>query len=434
MLMNMEIVALKNIAEFFAKRIKEDRHVIHCVHAATLKNERIRSNLTLEDITAGICSKSYLSKIENNLLSPDPCVMRLLFERVNIDYDKLLLYDRIIDLSECMNYYLYQQNDKIEMIYQSLDNDFFIARDSLIKILYYLTKHNFQAFAQEISYLDDVKSSLNDYELLMLMFCTIEFYILNYQFNNANKYLDIIRSMPIEDNTLRSLFYQQRLIAACNLHNYVYIYKYYEKLRNEFQLGYPVKQQFYIKLLFLEAFSDNFDTLKELENMENDYIPEEYHDDYYYSKCLIMIKSGKYQDVIELLLKKKLFSPAFIALYSYCLKALKGLDRYIDELKTYEEQFFTLNKSMHYDENDAIHLSFIKLMIMYLRNTKEYEIFDYMKNYLIINLPLYQHRFYSLYYANSYYHLLGRHSRYKDAYNFYLQNADLLKNNLYNLH
>ena len=57
----MELVVLKNIAEFFEKRINEEKHIIHCKHAATLKNERLRSNLTLHDITEGICSKSYLS-------------------------------------------------------------------------------------------------------------------------------------------------------------------------------------------------------------------------------------------------------------------------------------------------------------------------------------------------------------------------------------
>lgn len=429
----MELIVLKNIAEFFEKRAKEDKHVVYCKHAATLKNERIRSNLTLNDITEGICSKSYLSKIENNLLSPDPYVMRLLFERVNIDYDKLLLYDRVIDLSECINYYLYQQYDKIEMVYDTLDSDFFIARDSLIKLLFYLTKHNFKAFAREISYLDDVKNSLNDYELLMLMFCTIEFYILNYQFNNANKYLDIIKRMVFEDRDLLLLFYQQRLIAACNTHNYVYIYKYYELLRNQYHLAYPVKQQFYVKLLFLEAFSDNYDTLKELENMEYDFIPDEYLDEYYYTKCLVLLKNSAYHEVIDIIMKKNLYKPQFLALYAYCLKVLKTLDRQIDELSTYEDNFFIWYHSMNFDENDAIHVNFIKLMLMYIKNGKEYEIFDYLKNYLIINLPLYQHRFYSIYYANSYFALLGRHSRYKDAFNFFKQNANLLKNNLYNL-
>ena len=38
--------------------------------SARLKHYRLQRNLTLEEVSDGICSVSYLSKLENNLLIP----------------------------------------------------------------------------------------------------------------------------------------------------------------------------------------------------------------------------------------------------------------------------------------------------------------------------------------------------------------------------
>jgi hypothetical protein len=427
----MKTISLKNLAHFFEKRMNEEKHIVYYVHAATLKNERRRLDMTLEEVTSNICSKSYASKIENNLLAPDPNIIRLLFEKVNINYDKLMSMEVTNNLSQCMKYYLYRQKDKIKEVYLNVTTEFFIARDSLIKLLYLLTTKQFNEFSYEVESLDEIKSSLNDYELLMLMFCTIEFYILNHQFIDADKYLNIIKNMPFDDAILKALFYEQRFIVACNLHQLVKIYRYYEDIRNEYKLGYPMKQQFYTKILFLEAFCDNYETLQEFENMLNDYIPEEYRDDFYYSQCITLLKMHNFEEAIKCIINNNFCEPRFIALLGYCVKTLQEQNREIIDLDQYLSIFMERYKSMEYDGNDTIHLNFIKLMNMEINNVKQYEIFDYLKNYLVVNLSMYQHRFYSIYYSIKYLSMLGNHSRYKEAYNFSKSDPNLLKNNLF---
>ncbi|WP_079478731.1 helix-turn-helix transcriptional regulator [Halobacillus salinus] len=46
---------------------------------------RRAKNLTQEELVHGICSTSYLSKVENNVLEPSEEILQLLFERLNID-------------------------------------------------------------------------------------------------------------------------------------------------------------------------------------------------------------------------------------------------------------------------------------------------------------------------------------------------------------
>ena len=52
-----------------------------------LKRKRIEKGMKLEDVSSGICSISYLSRIENNQSKPDEDSLKLLFERLDLNYE-----------------------------------------------------------------------------------------------------------------------------------------------------------------------------------------------------------------------------------------------------------------------------------------------------------------------------------------------------------
>ncbi|MEI3527268.1 MAG: helix-turn-helix transcriptional regulator [Bacilli bacterium] len=53
------------------------------------KSEEIEQGRKLEDIASGICSTSYLSRIENNQVKLQDPYLRMLFEKLDINYDDL---------------------------------------------------------------------------------------------------------------------------------------------------------------------------------------------------------------------------------------------------------------------------------------------------------------------------------------------------------
>lgn len=413
-------VSLSNIQALFEKRRLEEKHVVYSLHSATLKNERLKANLTLNEITEGICSKSYLSKIENNLLAPDKFVMKKLFERVNINYDKLLKLNKIGNLNEIVNFYLFSQTTKIEEVYQQLNNEYFIIRESLIKLIYYLANDRLVEFSKEVTYVDEVKSSLSDYELLVLMFTMIEFYIKTFQFINAKKYLDIIDKVSIEDEVLKVIFAHQHYIVACNLLDHAGIFKYYNLLNNNNY--YPLFRKYNNKLLYTYTVFDKTESLKILEDMKMDIILDSQIEDYYYAKCVVLSKLYRFEEMVKCILDNNLFTPPFIALFGYGVSCLSKMDRNIENLDAYKRIFIEKYRRFEIDYKESIHRGFIKLMAMEIEGTENYEIIDYLKNYINIKNINYQHHLYTDYFRCKYYKLLGEASRYKEVYLFVYDN------------
>ncbi|ASF41114.1 transcriptional regulator [Halobacillus halophilus] len=101
-----------------------------------IKQHRKFNNMTLEDLATGICSVSYLSKIEHNTINASEEIYRLLGERLNIklndinqDFDEKIYQDllewheaiQLRDLSLMNDYYekctiSYNKNQNIELL------------------------------------------------------------------------------------------------------------------------------------------------------------------------------------------------------------------------------------------------------------------------------------------------------------------------------
>ena len=80
--------------------------------AMLLKNKRIEQGRKLEDIASGICSTSYLSRIENNQVKLQDPYLRMLFEKLDINYDDLKKERQTNIFIELVKYQLLEQYDK----------------------------------------------------------------------------------------------------------------------------------------------------------------------------------------------------------------------------------------------------------------------------------------------------------------------------------
>ena len=80
--------------------------------AMLLKNKRIEQGRKLEDSASGICSTSYLSRIENNQVKLQDPYLRMLFEKLDINYDDLKKERQTNIFIELVKYQLLEQYDK----------------------------------------------------------------------------------------------------------------------------------------------------------------------------------------------------------------------------------------------------------------------------------------------------------------------------------
>lgn len=63
------------------------------IYGHIIKFERIRQNLKQVQLSEGLCTPSYLSRIENNSIAPTDEVLLELFNRLNITYSNSSLTD-----------------------------------------------------------------------------------------------------------------------------------------------------------------------------------------------------------------------------------------------------------------------------------------------------------------------------------------------------
>ena len=81
-------------------------------YATLLKRKRVENKYTLEDVSTGICTVSYLSRIENSLVDVDESYFISLFKKFNIDFNLLKEEKENEIFSELIKCYL-QTDDEL---------------------------------------------------------------------------------------------------------------------------------------------------------------------------------------------------------------------------------------------------------------------------------------------------------------------------------
>lgn len=404
------IKGLPNIGELLASK----RNLTFNVYSATLKSERLKKRLTLEDITTNICSKSYLSKIENNLLEGDYNCLKQLFLRVDIDYDDFQTYVNSIDLYKCLQYFLNDENDKIIELYKTIKVEYYISKNSLLKLFYYLIAEDYLNFETTAREIDRVKKSLLYDELAVFILLVFQYYLQTNQYRLLEEnihYFELFHNLTPE---MHMLYNFQQFLLACHLNEMADILKYFQLVNKNIEKC-PHKKHFYSTFLFLEKVSNSYDYFQ---NMKKQDIPDEYYEMFQYSFCLCLIRLEKYKRVMDIILESKLYNPDFIALFGFSLYKIKNEDIDKNEYRKYRRIFNELKASISAQKQYQIDLEFIEYISLEIEEADKQKKLAYLKDFIMYNQKLYQHRLYSIFYFISYFNLLGVNARYKEAFLF----------------
>ncbi|WP_431802807.1 helix-turn-helix domain-containing protein [Halobacillus andaensis] len=196
-----------------------------------IKQHRKFKDMTLEELAEGICSVSYLSKIEHNTMNASDEIYRLIGERLNIRLENLneefdeTIYKEIIHWHEAVQLKDYKLMDKLQKkCHKLLQKNHNIELSNLYKVVhsrYKLTKHNkplSQKIAKELRVV--LSQSSNEYRFLYYKTLGVH-YFLNSEYKEAVKHFhcaeEMMEKLPNHDN---ELFYHFSL-AYTRLRMYV---------------------------------------------------------------------------------------------------------------------------------------------------------------------------------------------------------------------
>jgi len=363
----------------------------YSIYTQIIKNERIKRNQTLESMAKGICSISYLSKMENNTIKPSEEYVKALLERVDVNYDEIIDDDYDLEVKKVIKYYFYNENDKIREVYLKNKKNHFDARLELIGSLVDLIDNRFNDFKEKISEIDEVKNALKGINSVFLVYLVSEYYIKNYEFKKSYYYLKCLDELNIDNYEMKRLIDESLLYIGVILKKYPLVYKKYQEIRNNEILGYPTIRKNKNKLLVSYIETEEFNK----EYLQLDFIDIESivnkNEMILYIVLLIFIKKHDYYKALNFINENNIIdNKSLLSLYgliAYYLndeklkeKFLKCLDEYeLDEVCIYD--YFLKFLKMKFDSDDSYQLfEYLRyLVIPYLNDHDDYILSDILK-------------------------------------------------------
>mgnify|MGYP003290533318 CR=1 FL=1 len=139
-----------------------------------LKRKRMEKRYTLEEVSQGICAPSYLSRIENNLVDVEEKYYISLFEKFDIDFEKLKEAKEQEIYNELLKCYLLENDEEaIELISNALKTGYYMDIEVELMILYDNIIHGLYTEAlNQIVELNEKIQLLIDTELNFYIFLT----------------------------------------------------------------------------------------------------------------------------------------------------------------------------------------------------------------------------------------------------------------------
>lgn len=350
------------LSEYYGKIIEEHKNRCANPHIGVIiKRRRIDLNLTLEEVTRGICCVSYLSKLEHGTIIPKEYVLREVLRRLNMSEDNIRTKDEYLNMIlDCLCFFYYENYGQIKKYFESLASLERIHYADVIKAIYYLSIDDIQTAKDCINSALIVKNDLDDLELDA---CVIISALIAEKETKYGEALEIIKKIDkryinnIEVNKLR-------LATKCRLNlimgNYVNLQYDLKKLLDccnetvDYKGMMIVKEQIGISLAYNkdeQAALEIFDNIKmSLGSVaSNLYLIEVYKA---LKKPVELLKKCKLNDIDKLwaynLLKNK----------ENCIKILDNID--LENIVDEREKLFVQSLMKKYYESEFFYIAYLK--------------------------------------------------------------------------
>lgn len=190
-----------------------------------LKHQRKELRLTLEEGAEGICSISYLSKVENNLITPSHKYIDLFKSKYHIELRETGTEENEQLIFTIIDSLFYQD----QMI---LDDRLFIGLDYRSKLYhfgYLVSQHNYHKAKKKYYELNPYIKNMNDLEVSLYLYLTALLLAEEGRVKDAfvSLTLHVGKTTHIK---LLTLINKEKIVLASLMNNHPYILLHYEKL------------------------------------------------------------------------------------------------------------------------------------------------------------------------------------------------------------
>jgi|GEM_PF-6757677 len=217
----MEINSFRKLVD--ERKQKEEEIFLNKSVATAIKRKRKELNYTQEQAAKGICSISYLSKIENGYLEPDNYYVQEIMNRIGIAPEEISSSNYLSELRQIIKAISYGDSDIVLRIYNNVLEE--EPQNTLSAELVFLAKEIFfkklNKATQLIKLINGVKKDLYDYELKVFMYLIAKYEVMRFDNMLALKYIRILERIESEDTYLEIEILTIKLEASIAVGNYV---------------------------------------------------------------------------------------------------------------------------------------------------------------------------------------------------------------------
>jgi len=215
-----------------------------------IKRRRKEKKLTQQMIARGICSISYLSKIENSRMKADPMIIQEVSKRVGIYFDKKVSEKMLQNYIEnAFTLFFYEDSQEMENFLEDHPiGDFFLV-DGMIRYLIAIKKRD---LALSTDYREILKPLFNtmpkDLQFAFVIALMIDHYQMH-QFNEAINHSRLLEGQRLPLNIMEFLYHYYSYLSFSNVNLFYKSYEHYGFAQNVLpKLNHP----FYFNALYLE--------------------------------------------------------------------------------------------------------------------------------------------------------------------------------------
>lgn len=203
-------------------------------YSTFLKRKRLELHKTLEEVADQVCTPSYLSRIENNLVNVNDDYYDLLFRKLGISFQVIKEEkDNEIFKNILENYLQFDFSTFTQKINQALEENYYINTEYELMILFdNIAKSLYDAAEQQIKEFRTSKKVLLEEERSMLRFLELLYLYRIQRYDYAKKILLLMNDSDFSDY----LFSFAVKDLACDIYfkkqDYPSFYHAYEEIKN----------------------------------------------------------------------------------------------------------------------------------------------------------------------------------------------------------
>ncbi|AZQ49119.1 tetratricopeptide repeat protein [Bacillus sp. GX] len=227
--------------------------------------KRLQQKMTQEELCQGICSVSYLSKIENGKIEASEEILQLLCARLEIAVTDLRDVEEDVKgkLDEWLNALVHLDKPQVERIYEELQGEMKHVLDfeiinyyKLLYTRYLIMKRDFPAVEEELERLKKMYKKYSPFQKLLYTYSKGLYYFLQHKYKRALEYLTRTEVMAKEQGYHENgiyfnlaLVYNELEVEHMTLH---FANVAMEGFKNEYKFRYVINCQLLIALSYIQ--------------------------------------------------------------------------------------------------------------------------------------------------------------------------------------